>query len=834
MMKFMKRLVYLILGCLFLFGLSQGRLTDIPLFRYCIWGAWILCAGVLICFLGKRRGWWVILMTLGLLCFANTSQASWFDDIFGGGASLQVSSYYKTYCQKIEQAEKNNWRGEEPCDEKYWNRAREIVSQTTETAPDDTDGCNCSSEYNCAVKLMGLCSQYEQHHPKKDVHTVMEILANQDSGCWPCDMATIIFVVIQNLSFMLYNMMTEVAVVFLGLIFLGWISFAGLSAVVFPSEGMTFPTRALKNLLAVMLTLLVLKTEGMTTLYNGVLNPVMSLGMGVAQEITESATGIATRPSFNSLLRATFGRAGSTEYCATASAFNPILDTSETVIPGGINFSNRPIGNGPDIVLQNIGLTQEENLFSNISQTLLGNNWMNRLLPSSGKNNSLLNDSMKAKLLCMTQKFYQQSNPFVAVGQSLIEFSTKDAEPIKVMGFRPFGDLRIPDPFIMALVGIAFVAFFTIFSFLIAFKVMDIFLRLAFFLVLMPLFVAAIAFPVTRDFTKKGWDFLLHTILEFLGLALAIAFIMQMMESFLAIDHTALLSAMTAGYSDNYGENLLKAVYRGGGCRFLFGMIAVCFLGFQVLKKMTPMIDSIFGVKGVANESLIAGTIMSNVSKGYGVLTKAAEVAGHEKIQYKTPDAEKREEIKQLSKDLKKEQKQADKLQYDATTKDAIAKSLEKTAASKTATEADKKRAQQARREAQAAQALADAQKRKVEELKNKILVAEGEASALRFPSSQSKFKARRYVDDFMSEAHYGMQRDAEKIEKFGLNVGRVLNKTGIGAVVGVPLILGTKATSMAWRIPTKVASMAVHGTTALAAGGAHSYQWVKKKLTGK
>ena len=66
------------------------------------------------------------------------------------------------------------------------------------------------------------------------------------------------------------------------------------------------------------------------------------------------------------------------------------------------------------------------------------------------------------------------------------------------------------------------VILFSLYGFAVAFRIIDIFVRFGFILVLMPVFVAAAVFPATREFTKKAFTFLLKTITDFLALTLAI------------------------------------------------------------------------------------------------------------------------------------------------------------------------------------------------------------------------------------------------------------------------------------------------------------------------
>ena len=196
---------------------------------------------------------------------------------------------------------------------------------------------------------------------------------------------------------------------------------------------------------------------------------------------------------------------------------------------------------------------------------------------------------------------------------------------------------------------------------------MDIFIRLAFLLVLMPLFVAAIAFPVTREFTKKGWDFLVHTIVEFTGLTLAIAFVMQMFESLLATSAPGeLMDKIAAPYSEDYWKNLYAAVYGGGACQFFFALITIVYYGLKLLDTVTPVMESLFGIGGLGGKSIMGGMLVSKAQQTKGLFDKAAAVAENKNVRYQSDKSKKADEVKKGEKEVKELQDKADKAQFKA------------------------------------------------------------------------------------------------------------------------------------------------------------------------
>ena len=124
---------------------------------------------------------------------------------------------------------------------------------------------------------------------------------------------------------------------------------------------------------------------------------------------------------------------------------------------------------------------------------------------------------------------------------------------------------------------------------------------MGFILVLIPLFVATWAFPWTRGFTKKGFLFLMSIVTEFLGLVLALNFIMLILEAGVMKNKAGLIKTMIAPYSKNYGDNLFNAITENGGWAFLFMLCALFFIGVQLLSACTSMIGELFDTKSAAS-----------------------------------------------------------------------------------------------------------------------------------------------------------------------------------------------------------------------------------------
>jgi hypothetical protein len=84
---------------------------------------------------------------------------------------------------------------------------------------------------------------------------------------------------------------------------------------------------------------------------------------------------------------------------------------------------------------------------------------------------------------------------------------------------------------------------------------------------------------------------------------------------------------------------------------------------------------------------------------------------------------------------------------------------------------------------------------------------------------SQSAYSARRFSKDTANAIRAGGSRTAQAIDSFGSKFGGTLMKNGLGSLVGVPLVLGTKTLSTGVRAASKVTEMGIKGIGLVGAG---------------
>ncbi len=717
--------------------------------------------------------------------------------VYAGEHTAEICSYYNSYKSRINAYKNDHFKQDEPCDKGIWAKARKESAEYEISLLDAVSvvgmASKMSSEWfsgSCANDLMSLCSEYQRRHPETVFKTVpvliYEEVSNTDANglstsCWPCDMAYVVFTVIQGLSNNLSQLMSAVAMMLLvwGTVF--WLVSKAMGMIL-TSKGGTYFTQIATGLIWVMLAAILLRNGGqnLSELYSKFLSPVMQVGLTISDEI-QSSVGMGS-PTFSSVTS------------STQSFYQRVMQASASRVayrPNFVNYcgydtsSSSVTGESITSILSTFFTTVSRQAFPS-----LGTHF-SALSANANNNKTLLTDDLKMQFLCMTQKFYNQSLPLIAIGQSLISFSSRNTSSLAHFS------TRFPSNFKMWFVGAILVCIFTFFSFLVAFRIMDIFLKLGFVLVLMPLFIVSVVFPITREYAQKAWRFLFQIIVEFIGLAIAASFAMILLEGVLVPESDQLLNAITAPYSENYGDDLLKAVTKDMTLSFPLLLVGIVILGSNLMKVFPIIVAFLFDVsdsssKGKETTLMGAGVmgLVHGAYKNYKGMKSAATTAANNP--YKTKDTKAKEAEKNLQD--KKEKLKQEKQKPN-----------------------NKKNIEKAQKDVDEAQKKADS------------LRAQADAEKMKTAPSQSKYVARRFGDNSANAVRKGAGRAAETIEKFGSKWGGRLTKYG-GGLVGVPLTLGAKTLSVGLRIGAKATEL---GLKAVGRTGAAA-QIAGSKFRGK
>jgi hypothetical protein len=772
MKKFLRHIVLLLLCIgLIVLGISVDlrQISILRYFDYLFWPLIIIAVGF--SFYKMRK---ISCLLFALLCFSTSS--------YSATHTLEICGYYQTYNQKIQKYRSEHFKQDEACDKTILQKAREEAAQYK-----DLIG-------SCAKDLMSLCSEYDRRHPETVVRTATVMMnepigksGTKSTACWPCDMVSVVFIVIQSLSSKLSDVMAETGFKIL-LIATAFFLLVKAAGMVLTSKGDTFFKQIMATLLGVMIVSMILKNNGqyLTVVYSRFLNPVISIGLTISDDIQKSVgaesayfrNSIGNQPFYKRVENsASSGLKGITktdfmDYCnhssSASSSSNPFADFISRVNRG---------------------------VFPTINTNFPG-------LNTAATQNTLLTDELKSQFLCLTEKFYYQSRPFIVMGQTLINFASHDTDTL------PNNDTRFPEDMKMWLLGALLVCLFTYFSYLIAFRVIDIFLRVGFVLVLMPLFIAALVFPVTRDFSKKGWQFLFQIIVEFIGLSISVSFVMLMLEAIVAPQSNELLAALSAPYSSDYGEDLFNALTNNMTWTFPFILIGAVLMGEKLLKAFPIIIASLFEVSDSSKGGTLIGGTISTLTGGavkiYQKSKKTAQTAAknpHKTKENKAKDAEK--DLTQKKKKLEDEKKKL----AQAKLKEGHLRGTNKEAGAKKETQEQQKNVDKAQKDVDDAQKKADFYRKEADKEKQKTA------------PSQSAYSARRFSKDTANAIRAGGSRTAQAIDSFGSKFGGTLMKNGLGSLVGVPLVLGTKTLSTGVRAASKVTEMGIKGIGLVGAG---------------
>ncbi|MDY6407925.1 MAG: hypothetical protein SPL08_04430 [Pseudomonadota bacterium] len=185
------------------------------------------------------------------------------------------------------------------------------------------------------------------------------------------------------------------------------------------------------------------------------------------------------------------------------------------------------------------------------------------------------------------------------------------------LGFRHF----FTGGFSVFLSGIVIWLGFWILYLTFPFKIVDAFVRMAFVLTLMPLWIVLWVFPITQQYTKRAWEMLLSSCFLFVTLSVMIAIVLMLINSVVpdplygedgsSISRSQFFNYLMQGY------NKKASSYVSIGCGMIMNAIAFTAMGGALLSAASTIANSFIGG---------GGNIQTNV--GDGIASSAARVGG--------------------------------------------------------------------------------------------------------------------------------------------------------------------------------------------------------------
>lgn len=329
------------------------------------------------------------------------------------------------------------------------------------------------------------------------------------------------------------------------------------------------------------------------------------------------------------------------------------------------------------------------------------------------------------------------------------------------------------------------------------FKLLDACFRLGIFGALLPLFIAAWAFPITRDFTKKGWDILINAVMTLVVLSvvmrLIITLVIKEAVGYTPQEAMVMLQAGTAEQLklmqkfDSDGSILRSVAFFIFGFAFLKGVGEIAGhlagasfsnpggdgLGAMVGKQMANVGSTAMGAAAAgANVTLGSGASRvllgkrgadgertggmlgqkgRNMLSKFGVSDRGLEnrlTGGYSESRRAAMSSAKAHEARAQARN-------ADGADKDKNKVEGAKPSAEQTAAQR------QQEIQQVRAEAQAAKAEAQAAKSEAQLAKSEVQTAKGEAQTAKSEAQTAKSEAQTAKGEAQMAKSQGMSRAA-------------------------------------------------------------------------
>ncbi|MBQ7413174.1 MAG: type IV secretion system protein, partial [Alphaproteobacteria bacterium] len=152
------------------------------------------------------------------------------------------------------------------------------------------------------------------------------------------------------------------------------------------------------------------------------------------------------------------------------------------------------------------------------------------------------------------------------------------------------------------------------------FKVVDAFVRFAFVLTLMPLWIILWVFPATQQYTKKAWEMFLSSCLLFVALGVMIALVLMLINQVVPDD----IRSELFGYliEDKNDEAVELAGFGSGLC---MNAIAYTAMSFSLLAAAATIANSFVGGGGNINTN-VGGGMASTIAKTGAVAYAGAKM----------------------------------------------------------------------------------------------------------------------------------------------------------------------------------------------------------------
>ena len=494
---------------------------------------------------------------------------------------------------------------------------------------------------DCAKEFMEEVADYLELTAEAAMKTVKTLLENEKENCWPCGIAHVLVDAMEHICLTVEDTFKSAALQLLGIMLLFYIMIKVLILIgqFGTASNADFFTDLLKRCLIAMIAASFLYLP-MAELYKMTLSPLVEATAGLTGKIAN-------------LSGADFTGNGN------ANAIGSQLMGGTTLTDATCNCCR----DGYATQARNKDKEAEQKRLSGSTE------WMSTSISDcnggklGGQVNSILTFSAKRSLMCMSCAVYKQTAPMVAAGRVMIYDSTHASSMLGsaarwLLKVFTAGTLdKVPYPIGMWFVGMILAICFTLLGWSIAFRIIDIFIRIGFAIIVTPFLVVTYVFPISRQYTQRGWEFLVHALLSIMALSIGIAFVMSVLMvaltgSLSGSSTSQLKSMMQAGESNKYGCNLYRVWIglrnQGNNCEYdtagvggsfmpMFVILIMTFFGMNILKSTTVIVEGLTGITcGIPSVS--GAAVMGAIKASLAPLKMAASVAAEKMSMAGNPD----------------------------------------------------------------------------------------------------------------------------------------------------------------------------------------------------
>ena len=453
----------------------------------------------------------------------------------------------------------------------------------------------------CAWAMQTINQIYSSRNATRQEQTVPMILADEKTQCWPCDVIYLLIILVNTMAFLTAPAMAAVGLFFIKCFFMFWL---------LVKVGQLFLNYDANQ-----------KTYGGVQFLKDFFIRVLCISI-IAIILGDTAAkydkSVATNAEYHNL-----SRNGTNLEQVYQKILNPMFEfvagfgvkMTHTLLDGQNSFYGRvaeAVKNQSDASVRVYGsaLQKVDYCAANASPrqspiySYLRKNNANLNLKETGV---FIEKDLATGILCLTQLSYRGISPIAAIGSVF----TTDAivNSYLLPSFIPGRFPKVPQLFYGLLLNIIC----WLIGIIVAFKVIDIMLRVSLVVMLMPMFIAAWAFPLTRSYAMKGFIFFMSAVMGFVQLALAVGIIVPFFFKVLAgKNEDALVDAIVAPSSSHYVSDLYDAFMTEGGKVFIY-ILGIGWLAKYLLDGVQGFFQKVFGFVAVGN--MAGGGSLSAVQK---------------------------------------------------------------------------------------------------------------------------------------------------------------------------------------------------------------------------